>query len=175
MALARRNGWDLGRHRLVVTVREGGQPVAGALVFAGWYHDSSPDWANVRTDARGQVRLLVDWVPVRVSATAPGRRAAEDLEPTRGVRGTVVDERGVPVVGAGVLLQSLTDRAVQRWATSDDLGEFALDEVPGGPFLVSATEPASLDDARGRGRAVSGVSAGRARRRSRPPSRAPRR
>ncbi|HZF11130.1 MAG TPA: carboxypeptidase-like regulatory domain-containing protein [Thermoanaerobaculia bacterium] len=109
---------------------EGGQPVAGALVWNG----EGPTSAPARTDAEGRFQLLAAAdEPLQLSAAAPGflplerqslpsptRPALLQLRPAAHLAGVVVDPRGGPVAGASLSI------ALGRTTWSRPDGRFRL-------------------------------------------------
>ncbi len=123
----------------------GGKPVGGALIVA-----RGPGYATGTSDATGQFALALEspgrWqigassdelgaaaraVPITTERGRDRDLGAIDLAWVGSIAGTVVDERGQPVVGAMVLAQNLDENDFGRSVTGPD-GGFRCDKLSGG-------------------------------------------
>ncbi|MCE9578735.1 MAG: carboxypeptidase-like regulatory domain-containing protein, partial [Deltaproteobacteria bacterium] len=123
----------------------GGKPVGGALIVA-----RGPGYATATSDATGQFALALEspgrWqigassdelgaaaraVPITAERGRDRELGAIDLAWAGSIAGTVVDERGEPVVGAMVLAQNLDENDFGRSVTGPD-GGFRCDKLSGG-------------------------------------------
>ncbi len=124
-----------------------GEPVAGAKVALLWDKNEAGEAYKTTTDAQGRYRFpharpVAQAALIQAEGFAPGLTELEArpgaslearLEPARTIRGRVVDEKGRPVPGATVRVDSWRSyrRPLDWEGKTDAEGRFAWAEAPG--------------------------------------------
>ncbi len=126
-----------------------GQPVAGAAVSLSWKNDRSPrspERYTTKADPNGHFRFdharpgeqaLTALAPglapelTRIEVTAGVNAFAVQLRPGRTIHGRVVDEKGNPVAGVAVHVDSWRGYSTLDWSAETDAdGRFRWDHAP---------------------------------------------
>lgn len=89
-----------------------------------------------KTSGRALLGRLIYLIPTLILVSS----AVQAQNPTGSLVGVVRDSTGARIPSASIVVQGVAS-AIERLATTEDRGEFRLDELPPGPYRVIANAP----------------------------------